>query len=108
MAGYPEGVEVRIILKAFGEFPDDNLFVTTILVDWLEGVGLSDDEVLDAVFHATNTYSGSLWNLIEPRLSERRTHTALSVGDEVEVDGRTYRCDPVGWSAVPSAHTFTS
>ncbi len=108
MAGYPEGVEVRIILKAFGEFPDDNLFITSVLVNWAEGAGLSDDEVLDAVFHATNTYSGSLWNLIEPKLSRLRTHTALSVGDQVEVDGRAYRCDPVGWSAVPSVYTFTS
>ena len=38
MAGYPEGVEVRIILKAFGEFPDDNLFITSVLVSSGESV----------------------------------------------------------------------
>jgi hypothetical protein len=31
-------------------------------------------------------------------LSPDRTHTALSVGDEVTVDDVTFRCEPAGWS----------
>jgi hypothetical protein len=101
MAGYPEGVEVRITYKAFEANLDFNQAVTTVLVDWKEGAGLPPQEVLTEVFRATNTYSGSLWELIEPRLSRLRTHTAVSVGDEVEVNGVLYRCEPVGWEKIP-------
>lgn len=110
MSGYPEGVQVIITYKAFAEFitPEDEGVspVTFIRVDWLEGAGLSDDHVLERVFHDTNTYSGSLWDQIKDRLPERRTHTAVSVGDEVQVNGRDYVCKPVGWEFIPPAHTF--
>lgn len=102
MAGHPKGVAIKITYKAFEAHiqPTDGHFVTSVIVDWLEGVGLSDDEVLEEVFRATNTYSGSLWNLIEPLLSQYRTHTAVSVGDEVSVNGNTYRCEFVGWKPI--------
>lgn len=54
----------------------------------------------DMVFRDTNTYSGALWDLIEPKLPEGRSHTALSVGDLVTVDGVKYRCEHVGWDRV--------
>jgi hypothetical protein len=54
----------------------------------------------DMVFRATNVYSGALWDLIQPMLSPDRTHTALSVGDEVTVDNVTYRCEHAGWSVI--------
>lgn len=95
-----QGVEVLITYKAFAGFLDDDHEVTSVLVDWAGGRGLSELEVCGAVFRATNTYSGELWELIAPLLSPRRTHTAVSVGDEVRVHGITYRCEPVGWEAV--------
>lgn len=48
-------------------------------------------------FADTNKYQGAMWTLVEPLLPEDRTHTALSVGDEVTVDGETFRCAPIGW-----------
>lgn len=102
-----QGVEVTITYKAFASVLRDGYEVTSVVVDWAGGAGLDDSQVCEAVFHATNTYSGKLWELIKPHLSPRRTHTALSVGDEVHVNGITYRCEPVGWEAVAvdiSAH----
>lgn len=98
--------EIRIKYAAFAEwlaeycYEDDPRKVTEVVVDWAEADDLSDEEVREAVFHQTNTYRGSLWDLVEPLLSPVRTHTAVTVGDEVTVRGITYRCEPVGWSAV--------
>jgi hypothetical protein len=64
-------------------------------IDWLIEDRLS---VCNQAFRDTNTYNGSLWNAIEPHLPPYRTHTALSIGDEVEVAGFTYRCDSIGWT----------
>lgn len=98
-----KGVEVRIAYKAFAPYiteEDPHDPITTVTVNWEGAEDLSDEQVCEAVFHQTNTYRGALWNLIEPLLSPRRTHTAVSVGDEVTVRGITYRCESVGWQAV--------
>lgn len=58
--------------------------------------------VLEGIFENTNLYSGPFWNRIEPALPRNRRHTALSVGDEVTIDGTTYRCEDIGWSVVSS------
>lgn len=62
-----------------------------------------DYALLEALFHDTNTYSGSLWNIIKDLLPAERTHTALSVGDEVEIDRRVYRCERIGWQELTTA-----
>jgi len=87
--------EVTITHRAFAQRR-----VTSLVVDWAGADGLTDEEVCEAVFIATNTYSGGLWEAIQPLLPPNRTHTALSVGDEVTVRGTTYRCEGVGWSVV--------
>jgi len=61
----------------------------------LEG---DDHDIAEECFVATNTAHGLLWTLIEPALPPERTHTALSVGDTVSIDGRAYRCDRFGWT----------
>jgi hypothetical protein len=58
---------------------------------------LTDYEVLAEVYRATNLYEGEIWDAIEPHLPEHRSHTALSVGDIVVVDGAVYICAPIGW-----------
>ena len=79
---------ITITWKAFGE-------PTSANIEW----DYTDSQsVCDQAFRDTNLYNGSLWEALEPHLPEDRTHTALSVGDEVEVAGTTYRCEPVGWS----------
>jgi hypothetical protein len=64
------------------------------------GGGAFDEDIAEQVFMATNRYSGELWSIIEPLLPAQRGHTALSIGDLVEVDGVAYRCEPVGFQAI--------
>ena len=59
--------------------------------------GIMDKVLLELIFESTNLYQGMFWDIIEPKLSPLRTHTALSVGDEIEIDGRVYRCENIGW-----------
>ncbi len=91
--------KVKITWKAFADRPalgDDK--VTSVELD--TELYVTPLEFCNMVFRATNTYNGALWDLIEPKLSPKRTHTALSVGDEVTVDDVTYRCERAGWSVV--------
>lgn len=78
--GAPTDVRSKKIL--FG-FPDD----------------VSDLQICEVVFRETNQYEGPLWDALQP-LPEERTHTALSVGDHVRIDGVLYRCQMMGFEQV--------
>jgi hypothetical protein len=54
----------------------------------------------ERIYKATNIYSGQLWDIIQPLLSETRTHTAISVGDEIEIDGQVYICADFGFEKI--------
>lgn len=60
--------------------------------------GVDDIAVCEKIFRDTNLYEGDVWDAMQP-LPENRTHTALSVGDYVIIDGRMYRCASFGWRA---------
>ena len=64
---------------------------------------LSDHDIAEHVFMNTNTYSGAVWYAIEKLLPTNRSHTALSMGDLVEIDGRVYRCEAVGFKKLEMA-----
>jgi hypothetical protein len=87
---------ITVTWKAFADSLTFKEKVTsaTIKTNRIQGDGIAIAEV---VFRDTNLYQGVLWDLLEPVLPENRTHTALSVGDEVTVDGRTYQCASIGW-----------
>lgn len=57
-------------------------------------------DICEQLFRETNKYQGKLWDIIDPLLPEDRTHTALSVGDSVQVNDMAFRCAPVGWEAI--------
>jgi hypothetical protein len=64
--------------------------------------GYFDKEILEVLFAQTNCYKGSLWDAMnEIGLPPFRTHTALSVGDQVRIernqDNSLYRCENVDW-----------
>jgi hypothetical protein len=86
---------ITITWKAFGN-------PTSATIEWdYPDTGLHSITVCEQVYEATNLYRGALWDALEPHLPENRTHTALSVGDEVEIVGfLTHRCEPAGWSIV--------
>ena len=70
-----------------------------------------DDIILCAkVFRDTNLYEGDLWDILKPVLPDnsKRTHTALSVGDTVEVDGNLYLCDHIGWKLISTTNQPTN
>lgn len=73
------------------------------------GLDIADDmDIADEVFHGTNTYQGALWDLLEPVLPAKRTHTALSINDYVTVNGNTYRCAYAGWEKVSSDNNINA
>ena len=89
---------VTVTWKAFGDSPEHNEFVSSAQIETAE---FADPlELCNKIFRDTNLYDGELWDLIEPKLSPTRTHTALSVGDEIQVDGATFRCEGMGWSKI--------
>ncbi len=89
--------KIIITWKAFGDFEDR--VVSSVSFNTVEDYQTNDErlEFCEGVFAQTNTYAGPLWNIIEPILNPNRTHTALSVGDEVSVNGWVYRCENVGF-----------
>lgn len=66
------------------------------------GAGETDKEFCERVFANTNQYEGAVWDALQPALPEDRPHTALSVGDRVTIDGRSYRCESLGFAPIPS------
>ena len=92
--------KVTITLKAFGDDLESGRVVSSVSFD---SITISVDNHItfcETVFADLNLYTGWVWDTVEPLLSPNRTHTALSVGDEIEIDGKVYRCENVGFSEV--------
>ena len=88
--------EVEVIWSTAPGAPED-VRSKTVLLDFPDDV--SDLSICEAVFRETNTYAGPIWDALLP-LPEDRTHTALSVGDHVRIDGVLYRCQMMGFQQV--------
>ena len=73
--------------------------VTSTTIETSTTTGMSHSYICEMLFRDTNLYEGSLWTLLQP-LPKERTHTALSVGDEVTIDGQVYRCEDIGFSQI--------
>jgi hypothetical protein len=91
--------KVIITWKAFGDKPEAGKFVSSVEVE-TEFQIQDVQQFLNTVYHVTNTYSGNLWDIIEPRLSATRTHTAISIGDEIEIDGQVYIVTDFGFEKI--------
>jgi hypothetical protein len=88
---------IKITWKAFGNDPESNRYISSVEFE-LNAYSTIDQEILcEELFDNTNSYRGSLWQIIEPLLSPTRTHTALSVGDEIQIDDNTYEVANVGF-----------
>ena len=106
-------MKIKITWKAFGNKVEQGRFVSSVHFD-LYDITESTESILNSIYKATNLQSeladfGAkpfeiyLWNVIEPRLAEDRTHTSLSVGDEIEINGQVYVCADFGWVKVEDA-----
>jgi hypothetical protein len=93
--------QVKITWKAFGDKPEIGRFISSVEFETEFKIDETNvDKFLEVVYHNTNTYSGNLWQIIEPLLSETRTHTSISVGDEIEIDGQVYICADFGFEKI--------
>jgi len=93
--------QVKVTWKAFGNKPEINRYISFVEFETEFQIDESNvDKFLEVVYHNTNTYSGNLWEVIEPKLSAFRTHTAISVGDEIEIDGQVYICADFGFEKI--------
>lgn len=105
-----ETTKIKITWKAFGEKPERGKFITSVELELPKQV--SDDiSICEGIYEVTNLQSElaefgksqakiALWEKIESKLSPVRTHTSLSVGDEVEIDGRAYVCADLGFERI--------
>ena len=116
--------QITITWQAFGNRPEANRFISSATLElattskWNE---IKNPTLLDAIYSATNLkseladfgYSApyiELWQTIEKVLPANRTHTALSIGDVIQInrtatsielqDGPTYKVTPVGFELI--------
>ena len=93
--------KIKITWKAYGDKPEIGRFISSIEFETEFKITENDvTQFLEVVYRTTNTYSGNLWQIIEPLLSETRTHTSVSVGDEIEIDGQVYICADFGFEKI--------
>ena len=93
--------KVKVTWKAFGNKPEINRYISFVEFETEFKIAEADvDQFLNVVYRVTNTYSGNLWDIIEPKLSAFRTHTAISIGDEIEIDGQVYICADFGFEKI--------
>jgi len=94
--------KIKISWKAFGDKPEIGRFVSSVEFELGSFTGQNINEIADVnicewIYKDTNTYSGLIWNQIEKKLSATRTHTSISIGDEIEIDGQVYICADFGF-----------
>lgn len=81
--------------------------ITTARID-LVLPAVKDEIILDMIYKVTNLqddlyefgstgFERTLWNDIKFNLPVNRTHTSLSVGDEVQIEDRLYSIEQVGF-----------
>jgi len=106
-------MKIKINYKAFGNKIEQGRYVSSVEFD-LYDITDSNEVILNSIYKATNLQSeladfGAkpfeiyLWKVIEPRLASDRTHTSISVGDEIEIDGQVYVCADFGWVKAENA-----
>ena len=91
--------KVKVTWKAFGDKPEIGRFISSVEFE-TEFAVENANQFCEVVYHVTNTQSGDLWTVIQPSLSATRTHTSISVGDEIEIDGQVYICADFGFEKI--------
>ena len=91
--------QIKIKWCAFGDKPEIWRFSSAVEIEIDNDVAkfITDEQICEEIYKQTNTYAGSIWKVIEPKMSPTRTHTAISVGDEIEIDGKVYICSDFGF-----------
>lgn len=92
-------MKIEIKWQAFGDKPEIWRFTSKVEIEVPKEYVqfITDERICAEIYHQTNTYQGSIWDIIKPKMSETRTHTAISIGDEIIVDGRAYTVADFGF-----------
>lgn len=90
------------VTSATIEIPDEiNVWNNNGWCELLYEVTNLQDEIYDFTRNETKLF---VWNLLKPLLPANRTHTSLSVGDEVTIAKEgvaiTYRCESFSWEVI--------
>jgi hypothetical protein len=96
---------IKITWKAFGDKPEQGRFISSVEFELNGFSGQNINEIADVnicewIYKDTNTYGGLIWNQIEKKLSPTRTHTSISIGDEIEINGQVYICADFGFEKI--------
>lgn len=92
---------IKLTYKAFGNRPEINKEITSVEFD-VETGETHDIDLMNLIYEATNlqdelysfgakSVAFQVWEMIKPLLSPNRTHTSLSVGDEIQIGARGYQ-----------------
>jgi hypothetical protein len=102
-------MKIAIKLKASGWLPEAmrDVFIkqhnlqpeVNFSFDYDFGRDEEDAYVCERIWADMNKYEGKLWDAMQP-LPESRPHTAMSVGDEIRIDGRAYVCAEFGFEKI--------
>lgn len=99
---------VKVDLKAFGNMPERNRFASTAVIETEYANDLDDLALCELIFHETNTYAGTFYTELKKVMSEFRTHTALSVNDEITIARNNqinrWVCEDFGFKLVDSVN----
>lgn len=95
--------KIAITWKAFGDRPEIDRYISAVKFEIALTPEVINKQIMDALYQDTNIYSGFFWKIIEPLLSPTRFHTALSVGDEIEINGKTYKVANCGFTLIEKA-----
>jgi hypothetical protein len=109
---------IAITYKAFQRYADDlqevgKVGITTARVDMVLPA-YDDFKILDMIYKVTNLQDElvefgashlelSMWKTIQPALPANRSHTSLSVGDEIQIEDRLYSIEMVGFKLLADA-----
>jgi hypothetical protein len=99
-------MKITITYKAFSN-ETNNRPITSATIE-INGMFVEPnryEQLCDLLFQETNLQQGSLWNKLQPVLPANRTHTSLSVGDEITINNNTYLCSDFGWELLESVET---
>ena len=114
--------QITITWKAFGDRPEANRFVRSASIEITNQLeSLTNEPLLETIYKVTNLQNDladfgahpleiALWESIKEVLPTDRTHTSLSVGDEIQInrtlasfieqDGPTYKVSDMGFVMV--------
>ena len=98
--------KVKVTWKAFGNKPEINHYISFVefetepITVTLLTQEIHNKALCEGIYQNTNLRAGGYWDIIQPKLSAFRTHTAISVGDEIEIDGQVYICADFGFEKI--------